>query len=102
MPFEWQQALPCAAAQTTGTPPAWCTASEDYAASVDAALNEAKGLLLTFKALLRRLYRAEASRHTLGNGLGLSMVAAVARLHDLQLTVSDAGPGCRVELVGKG
>ena len=30
------------------------------------------------------------------------MVAAVARLHDLQLTVSDAGPGCRVELVGKG
>ena len=54
------------------------------------------------QAVLRRLYRAEASRHTPGNGLGLSMVAAVARLHDLQLTVSDAGPGCRVELVGKG
>jgi signal transduction histidine kinase len=51
------------------------------------------------QAVLRRLYRAEASRHTPGNGLGLSMVAAVARLHDLQLTVSDAGPGCRVELV---
>ena len=54
------------------------------------------------QAVLRRLYRAEASRHTPGNGLGLSMVAAVARLHDLQLTVSDAGPGCRVEWVGKG
>ncbi|MGU9858537.1 sensor histidine kinase [Pseudomonas sp. LF245] len=53
------------------------------------------------QAVLRRLYRAEASRHTPGNGLGLSMVAAVARLHDLKLTVSDAGPGCRVELVGR-
>jgi signal transduction histidine kinase len=53
------------------------------------------------QAVLRRLYRAEASRHTPGNGLGLSMVAAVARLHDLQLTVSDAAPGCRVELVGR-
>ncbi|WP_248750270.1 ATP-binding protein [Pseudomonas sp. MWU15-20650] len=53
------------------------------------------------QAVLRRLYRAEASRHTPGNGLGLSMVAAVARLHDLQLTVSDAAPGCRVELVNK-
>ncbi|NVZ18904.1 sensor histidine kinase [Pseudomonas costantinii] len=50
------------------------------------------------QAVLRRLYRAEASRHTPGNGLGLSMVAAVARLHDLQLTVSDAAPGCRVEM----
>lgn len=54
------------------------------------------------QAVLRRLYRAEASRHTPGNGLGLSMVAAVARLHDMQLTVSDAQPGCRVELLGKG
>ncbi|WP_419794912.1 HAMP domain-containing histidine kinase [Pseudomonas palleroniana] len=53
------------------------------------------------QAVLRRLYRAEASRHTPGNGLGLSMVAAVARLHDMQLTVSDAQPGCRVELVGR-
>ncbi|ROM33576.1 two-component sensor histidine kinase [Pseudomonas poae] len=54
------------------------------------------------QAVLRRLYRAEASRHTPGNGLGLSMVAAVARLHDMQLTVSDAQPGCRVELEAKG
>ena len=33
-------------------------------------------------------------------GAGLPAIA-VARLHDLQLTVSDAGPGCRVELVGR-
>jgi signal transduction histidine kinase len=53
------------------------------------------------EAVFRRLYRAEASRHTPGNGLGLSMVSAVARLHDLKLTVSDAAPGCRIELLGK-
>ena len=53
------------------------------------------------EAVFRRLYRAEASRNTPGNGLGLSMVSAVARLHDLKLTVSDAAPGCRIELLGK-
>lgn len=53
------------------------------------------------EAVFRRLYRAEASRHTPGNGLGLSMVSAVARLHDLKLTVSDAAPGCRIDLLGK-
>ena len=53
------------------------------------------------EAVFRRLYRAEASRNTPGNGLGLSMVCAVARLHDLMLTVSDAAPGCRIELLGK-
>jgi signal transduction histidine kinase len=53
------------------------------------------------EAVLRRLYRAESSRHTPGNGLGLSMVSAVARLHDLKLTVSDAAPGCRIDLLGK-
>ncbi|MGI4838236.1 MAG: sensor histidine kinase [Janthinobacterium lividum] len=50
------------------------------------------------EAVLRRLYRAEASRHTPGNGLGLSMVAAVARLHDMSLRIGDAQPGCLVEL----
>ncbi len=53
------------------------------------------------EAVFRRLYRSESSRHTVGNGLGLSMVAAVARLHDLQLRVSDAAPGCVIELQGK-
>ncbi|EIK95843.1 integral membrane sensor signal transduction histidine kinase [Pseudomonas sp. M47T1] len=53
------------------------------------------------EAVFRRLYRSESSRHTVGNGLGLSMVAAVARLHDLQLQVRDAGPGCLIELTGR-
>ena len=53
-------------------------------------------------AVLRRFYRAEKSRHEQGSGLGLSLVAAVARLHGLQLAIEDAMPGCRVTLRGDG
>jgi signal transduction histidine kinase len=52
------------------------------------------------EAVFRRLYRSESSRNTPGNGLGLSMVSAVARLHDMTLKVDDAHPGCRVDLIG--
>ena len=50
-------------------------------------------------AVLRRFYRAEASRQTPGSGLGLALVAAVARLHGMDLAISDAKPGCRITLV---
>jgi signal transduction histidine kinase len=50
------------------------------------------------QAVLRRFYRAEKSRHMPGNGLGLSLVAAISRLHGLQLLIEDASPGCRVIL----
>ncbi|MFZ5933730.1 ATP-binding protein [Pseudomonas sp. HS6-2] len=53
------------------------------------------------EAVFRRLYRSESSRHTVGNGLGLSMVAAVARLHELSLEVSDAKPGCLITIKGR-
>lgn len=46
------------------------------------------------KDVLRRFYRSERSRHTPGNGLGLSMVAAVAHMHNMVLTIEDANPGC--------
>ena len=52
-------------------------------------------------AVFRRFYRSEKSRHTPGNGLGLSMVAAVAKLHEMKLSVGDAAPGCRISLRGK-
>ncbi len=51
-------------------------------------------------AVVRRFYRAEASRHTPGSGLGLALVAAVARLHGMDLTIEDARPGCRVRVSG--
>ncbi|HEX9461387.1 MAG TPA: ATP-binding protein [Alphaproteobacteria bacterium] len=49
-------------------------------------------------AVLRRFYRVEKSRHTPGSGLGLSLVAAVAKLHGLRVTIEDAGPGCSITL----
>jgi signal transduction histidine kinase len=53
-------------------------------------------------AVLRRFFRSERSRHTPGSGLGLSLVAAVARLHGLHLVIEDAKPGCRVTLRREG
>jgi signal transduction histidine kinase len=50
------------------------------------------------EAVLRRFHRAEKSRHAPGNGLGLSLVVAVARLHGLNLVIEDGEPGCRVTL----
>ncbi len=38
-------------------------------------------------AVVRRFYRAEKSRHAPGNGLGLSLVAAIARLHGMRLEI---------------
>ena len=46
--------------------------------------------------VLRRLYRLEKSRSTPGSGLGLSMVKAIADLHDATLTLEDNKPGLRV------
>ena len=49
-------------------------------------------------AVLRRFHRAEKSRHTPGSGLGLSLVAAVAKLHGMKLIIEDVDPGCHVRL----
>ena len=46
--------------------------------------------------VLRRLYRMEKSRTNDGNGLGLSIVAAICKLHDARLELSDNYPGLRV------
>jgi len=43
--------------------------------------------------VLKRLYRLETSRTTSGNGLGLSLVAAIAKLHGANLELSDNSPG---------
>nr|WP_307730382.1 ATP-binding protein [Alsobacter ponti] len=46
--------------------------------------------------VLRRFYRLERSRGAPGNGLGLSLVAAVAELHHVDLSLEDNRPGLRV------
>lgn len=48
--------------------------------------------------VLRRLYRLDTSRSTPGHGLGLSLVASIAQVHDAKLQLTDAGPGLRVTL----
>lgn len=49
--------------------------------------------------VLERFYRIDSSRSTPGNGLGLSFVAAVARLHGASIELGEARPGLRVTLV---
>ncbi len=48
--------------------------------------------------VLERFYRLDASRSTPGAGLGLSLVVAVADLHQADLTLEDNAPGLRVVL----
>jgi len=48
--------------------------------------------------VLERFVRLEASRNTPGSGLGLSLVAAVARLHGGTIELDDNRPGLRVSL----
>jgi signal transduction histidine kinase len=43
--------------------------------------------------VLRRFYRLDRSRGTPGSGLGLALVAAVAKLHGAAPVLSDAAPG---------
>jgi signal transduction histidine kinase len=48
--------------------------------------------------VFKRFYRLEASRYTPGNGLGLSLVAAVARLHGARIELLDNAPGLKFRL----
>lgn len=55
-------------------------------------------------AVWQRFYRGDASRDASGHGLGLSIVAAIAKLHDFELSIGGDGDGtrmgmdCRLEL----
>jgi signal transduction histidine kinase len=49
--------------------------------------------------LTDRFYRGERSRTTSGNGLGLSLVSAVAELHGAKLSVDAMEPGLRLSLL---
>lgn len=48
--------------------------------------------------VFHRLYRLERSRNTPGYGLGLSLVAAIAKLHQSTIELSDARPGLCVTM----
>jgi signal transduction histidine kinase len=48
--------------------------------------------------LIERFYRMDRSRNQPGNGLGLAIVSATAKLHGGHLELSDAAPGLRASL----
>jgi len=48
--------------------------------------------------VFRRFYRLESGRAMPGNGLGLSLVAAVADLHKIAVEIGDNRPGLRMTL----
>ena len=48
--------------------------------------------------VVQRFFRLEASRSTPGSGLGLSLVAAAAKLHRARLSLEDNNPGLRAAL----
>jgi signal transduction histidine kinase len=50
------------------------------------------------EAVLRRFYRSDKIRNTPGVGLGLSLVAAIVKLHGFRLAIQ-SGSGCRVEII---
>ena len=50
------------------------------------------------EAVLERFVRLDANRSTPGNGLGLSLVKAVARQHGAILSLDDNHPGLKVRL----
>ncbi len=53
------------------------------------------------KNVLNRFVRLEEARHTPGNGLGLSLVKAVADQHQAQLILEDNNPGLSISLLFK-
>ena len=50
------------------------------------------------EAVTKRFYRSDKSRRTEGLGLGLSLVAAIVKLHGFRFTIA-AGPGCTAEII---
>ena len=49
-------------------------------------------------SVLKRFYRADRSRHIPGNGLGLSLVAAIADLHGAEVMIDARARGSRFSL----
>jgi signal transduction histidine kinase len=50
------------------------------------------------EVVTRRFYRADKSRRAPGSGLGLSLVAAIVKLHGFRLDIR-GGPGCVIEII---
>jgi signal transduction histidine kinase len=74
--------------------------AQDNGAAVIAVADDGPGIPCDqIQQVFKRFYRLERSRRTPGNGLGLSLVAAVARLHGARIELADNAPGLRFRLL---
>lgn len=75
-------------------------ACERTAAATDLIITDSgPGIPSAFKdKVFEKFFRLEQSRHTKGNGLGLSLVAAIARIHNAAITLENAHPGLVVRM----
>jgi signal transduction histidine kinase len=72
---------------------------ENEGAAVISVTDDGPGIPVSERQhVFKRFYRLERSRRTPGNGLGLSLVAAVARLHGARIEMRDNAPGLEVRL----
>jgi signal transduction histidine kinase len=77
--------------------------SESESGAVIAVADEGPGIPLQERdRVFKRFYRLERSRQTPGNGLGLSLVAAVARLHGASIEMREREPGFEFRLIFPG
>jgi signal transduction histidine kinase len=75
------------------------TCASKHGAATIAIADDGPGIpAAQHEQVFKRFFRLEQSRYTPGNGLGLSLVAAVARLHQADLVLHDNAPGLAVEL----
>jgi signal transduction histidine kinase len=77
-----------------------CLMAMSHAASVEAMVSDTgPGVPAADRErVLKRFVRLEASRSTPGTGLGLTLVKAIADLHNARLELSNNAPGLRVTL----
>ena len=75
---------------STGASAGACLSVEDNGPGVEAD---------SLPRLVHRFYRSERSRTMPGNGLGLSLVAAVADLHGATMRIKNVGPGLLVSML---
>ncbi len=48
--------------------------------------------------VFERFYRVDKSRNKPGNGLGLSLVASIASVHNAQMALHERAPGCVIDI----
>jgi signal transduction histidine kinase len=51
--------------------------------------------------IFQRFYRTSSGHRVPGSGLGLSITAAIANLHEFDLRFNDNNPGAVFEMIGR-